>query len=83
MDFRKLRAGDKFSVLMSREMLNGKSEQSQLLGVRLRTGGKDYYAIRAEDGKYYDRNASGLARGFMRFPTVKQYRVSSNFIRAV
>lgn len=79
MDFRKLRAGDKFSVLMSREMLDGKSEQSQLLGVRLRTGGKDYYAIRAEDGKYYDRNASGLARGFMRFPTVKQYRVSSNF----
>jgi murein DD-endopeptidase len=79
MDFRKLRAGDDFSVLMSREMLNGKSAQSQLLGVRLRTGGKDYYAFRAEDGKFYDRNASGLARGFMRFPTVKQYRVSSNF----
>ncbi|MBS0905921.1 murein DD-endopeptidase MepM [Pantoea dispersa] len=79
MDFRKLRAGDDFSVLMSREMLDGKSAQSQLLGVRLRTGGKDYYAFRAEDGKFYDRNGSGLARGFMRFPTVKQYRVSSNF----
>ena len=79
MDFRKLRAGDDFSVLMSREMLDGRSAQSQLLGVRLRTGGKDYYAFRAEDGKFYDRNASGLARGFMRFPTVKQYRVSSNF----
>lgn len=79
MDFRKLRAGDKFSVLMSREVLDGKNEQSQLLGVRLRTGGKDYYAIRAEDGKFYDRTGSGLARGFMRFPTVKQYRVSSNF----
>ncbi|MDO6408631.1 murein DD-endopeptidase MepM [Pantoea phytobeneficialis] len=79
MDFRKLRAGDQFSVLMSREMLNGKSAQSQLVGVRLRTGGKDYYAFRAEDGKFYDRNGSGLARGFMRFPTVKQFRVSSNF----
>ena len=79
MDFRKLRAGDKFSVLMSREVLDGKNEQSQLLGVRLRTGDKDYYAIRAEDGKFYDRTGSGLARGFMRFPTVKQYRVSSNF----
>lgn len=79
MDFRKLRAGDKFSVLMSREELDGKNEQSQLLGVRLRSGGKDYYAIRAEDGKFYDRTGSGLARGFMRFPTVKQYRVSSNF----
>jgi len=79
MDFRKLRSGDKFSVLMSREMMDGKSEQSHLLGVRLNTGGKDYYAIRAEDGKFYDRSGSGLARGFMRFPTVKQYRVSSNF----
>jgi len=79
MDFRKLRSGDQFSVLMSREMMDGKSEQSHLLGVRMRTGGKDYYAIRAEDGKFYDRSGSGLARGFMRFPTVKQYRVSSNF----
>lgn len=79
MDFRKLRNGDKFSVLMSREMLDGKSEQSQLSGVRLQTGGKDYYAIRAEDGKFYDRTGAGLAQGFMRFPTVKQYRVSSNF----
>ncbi|HEY3983739.1 murein DD-endopeptidase MepM [Cedecea sp.] len=79
MDFRKLKKGDEFSVLMSREMLNGKREQSQLVGVRLRSDGKDYYAIRAEDGKFYDRNGSGLAKGFMRFPTVKQFRVSSNF----
>ncbi|HKS35402.1 MAG TPA: murein DD-endopeptidase MepM [Enterobacteriaceae bacterium] len=79
MDFRKLKKGDEFSVLMSREMLAGKREQSQLVGVRLRSDGKDYYAIRAEDGKYYDRNGTGLAKGFMRFPTSKQFRVSSNF----
>lgn len=79
MDFRKLRKGDRFSVLMSREMMDGKSEQSQLVGVRMQTGGKDYYAIRAADGKFYDRSGNGLARGFMRFPTTKQYRVSSNF----
>ncbi|MGE9549932.1 murein DD-endopeptidase MepM [Erwinia amylovora] len=79
MDFRKLRNGDKFSVLMAREMLDGKSQQSQLAGVRLQTGGKDYYAIRAEDGKFYDRTGAGLAQGFMRFPTTRQYRVSSNF----
>ncbi|MEY4922535.1 MAG: hypothetical protein RLY17_1252 [Pseudomonadota bacterium] len=79
LDFAKLRKGDQFSVLMSREMLDGRSEQSQLVGVRMRTGGKDYYAIRAEDGKFYDRQGSGLARGFMRFPTIKQFRVSSNF----
>ncbi|MCT4705945.1 murein DD-endopeptidase MepM [Enterobacteriaceae bacterium H16N7] len=79
MDFRKLKKGDEFSVLMSREMLDGKREQSQLMGVRLRSSGKDYFAIRAEDGKFYDRSGSGLAKGFMRFPTVKQFRISSNF----
>ena len=36
----KLKKGDEFSVLMSREMLDGKREQSQLLGVRLRSEGK-------------------------------------------
>lgn len=79
MDFRKLKKGDRFSVLMSREMLGGKREQSQLLGVRLRAGGQDYYAIRAEDGKFYDKNGTGLAKGFLRFPTSRQFRVSSNF----
>ncbi|WFQ80693.1 murein DD-endopeptidase MepM [Xenorhabdus sp. SF857] len=78
-DFRKLRKGDHFSVLMSREMLDGKSEQSQLLGVRLQSGGNDYYAFRASDGRFYDSNASGLERGFLRFPTTKQFRVSSSF----
>ena len=73
MDFRKLQKGDQFSVLMSREELNGRSEQSQLLGVRMRSGGKDYYAVRADDGKFYDRQGSGLAKGFMRFPTTKQF----------
>ncbi|MEC5341741.1 murein DD-endopeptidase MepM [Brenneria populi] len=79
LDFRKLRKDDSFAVLMSREMLDGRSEQSELLGVRLNSGGKDYYAIRAEDGKFYDREGSGLTRGFMRFPTIKQFRISSNF----
>ncbi|BET96760.1 murein DD-endopeptidase MepM [Xenorhabdus taiwanensis] len=78
-DFRKLRKGDRFSVLMSRELLDGKSEQSQLLGVRLQSGGNDYYAFRANDGRFYDSNASGLERGFLRFPTTKQFRVSSSF----
>ena len=63
---------------MSREMLDGKREQSQLVGVRLRSAFKDYYAIRAEDGKFYDRSGTGLAKGFLRFPTAKQFRVSAS-----
>ncbi|HBO21834.1 murein DD-endopeptidase MepM [Providencia sp.] len=78
-DFRKLKKGDKFSVLMSREILNGRSEQSQLVGVRLQTNGKSYYAFRAEDGRYYDSEGNGLERGFLRSPTAKQFRVSSQF----
>lgn len=79
LDFRKLKKDDKFAVLLSSEMLNGKPEQSELLGVRLRSAGKDYYAIRAEDGRYYDQAGNGLAKGFLRFPTARQYRVSSEF----
>lgn len=79
MDFRKLQKGDRFSVLLSREMLDGKSAQSQILGVRLRSGDKDYYAIRGEDGTYYDRQGGELAKGFMRYPTSKHFRISSNF----
>ncbi|HEY0208650.1 murein DD-endopeptidase MepM [Acerihabitans sp.] len=79
LDFRKLQKGDKFAVLTSREMLEGRSEQSELVAVRINTGGKDYYSFRAEDGKFYNNDGAGLARGFMRFPTVKQFRVSSNF----
>lgn len=79
LDFRKLRKGDRFSVLLSREVLDGKNEQSELVGVRMQSSGKDYYAIRSSDGKFYDREGSGLAKGFLRFPTPKQYKISSPF----
>ncbi|MGK2960127.1 MAG: murein DD-endopeptidase MepM [Candidatus Malihini olakiniferum] len=78
-DFRKLRKNDNFSVLLSRKILDGRKEQSELIGVRLNTGDKDYFAIRAADSKFYDHEGSSLTHGFMRFPTMKQFRVSSNF----
>ncbi|XPE53017.1 hypothetical protein ACNKHX_11300 [Shigella flexneri] len=40
MDFRKLKKAMNLPVLMSREMLDGKREQSQLLGVRCVREGK-------------------------------------------
>ncbi|MGK2889217.1 MAG: murein DD-endopeptidase MepM [Candidatus Malihini olakiniferum] len=79
LDFRKLRKNDNFSVLLSREILDGRNEQSELIGVRLKMSDKDYFAIRAADGKFYDREGSDFTRGFMRFPTMNQFRVSSNF----
>ncbi len=78
-DLRKLKSGDKFSVLLSREILDGHNEQSRLLGVHLVTNGKNYYAFRAENGQYYDSEANGLERSFLRYPTAKTFRISSPF----
>lgn len=79
LDFRKLQKDDAFAVLLSGEMLVGQRQQSRVLAARLRSGSKDYYAFLADDGRYYDREGNGLARGFLRFPTARQYRVSSGF----
>lgn len=78
-DFRRLQKGDKFSVLLSREMFDNKHENSQLLAVRIKNGSKDYYAILAEDGHYYDMNGGSLSQSFLRYPLEKQARVSSPF----
>ncbi|OCG07411.1 hypothetical protein A9G13_03975 [Gilliamella sp. wkB178] len=79
LDFRRLQIGDKFLVLLSREMHGKRLSNSQLLGVRIKNGSKDYYAILADDGKYYDVNGASLAQSFVRYPLSKRARVSSGF----
>lgn len=79
LDFHKLHKGDRFTVFVSREEFDGQSDQSQLLGVRMNTSGRDHYAIRADDGKFYDRQGEGLSISFLRFPSIKPFRVSSHF----
>ncbi|NUF49336.1 murein DD-endopeptidase MepM [Gilliamella sp. ESL0250] len=79
LDFRRLQVGDKFSVVLTREMHGKSLSNSQLLGVRVKNGTKDYYAILADDGKYYDINGSSLSQSFFRYPLAKKARVSSGF----
>ena len=79
LDFRRLKVGDKFAVYLSREMHGKRLSNSKLLGVRIKNGTKDYYAILADDGKYYDINAGSLSQSFFRYPLAKQARVSSGF----
>ncbi|MWN90319.1 murein DD-endopeptidase MepM [Gilliamella sp. Pra-s65] len=79
LDFRRLQIGDKFSVVLTREMHGKSLSNSQLLGVRIKNGTKDYYAILADDGKYYDINANSLSQSFFRYPLAKKARVSSGF----
>ncbi|WP_348666510.1 murein DD-endopeptidase MepM [Arsenophonus symbiont of Ornithomya chloropus] len=79
-DLRKLKYGDKFSILLSREMfLDIHSKQSRLLGIHLLSNGKNYYVFRADNGHYYDSEANGLELDFLRYPTGKPFRVSSHF----
>ncbi|MFP3014688.1 MAG: murein DD-endopeptidase MepM [Arsenophonus sp.] len=78
-DLRKLKYGDKFSILLSREIIDGHNEQSYLLTVHFLTNGKNYYVFRAKNGRYYDGEANGLERSFLRYPTSKTFRISSNF----
>ncbi|XKM13793.1 murein DD-endopeptidase MepM [Orbaceae bacterium ac157xtp] len=79
LDFRRLQKGDQFAVLLSREMFGKNHENSQLVAIRIRNSNKDYYAILAEDGQYYDKNASSLSQSFLRYPLEKQARISSQF----
>jgi len=79
LDFRRLKVGDKFAVYLAREMHGNHLSNSKLLGVRIKNGTKDYYAILADDGKYYDINASSLSQSFFRYPLAKKARVSSGF----
>ena len=79
LDFRRLKVGDKFSVILSREVHGKRLANSQLIGVRIKNGSKDYYAILADDGKFYDINGGSLSQSFFRYPLAKQARVSSGF----
>ena len=79
LDFRRLKVGDKFAVYLARETHGNHLSNSKLLGVRIKNGTKDYYAILADDGKYYDINASSLSQSFFRYPLAKKARVSSGF----
>lgn len=79
LDFKRLKIGDKFVVVLTREMHGKRLSNSQLLGVRFKNGTKDYYAILGDDGKYYDINGGSLSQSFFRYPLAKQARVSSVF----
>lgn len=80
LDFRKLRRGDKFAILVSSYKVHGKNYlKNKLIGARLNSSGKDYYVFRANNGKLYNQDAVRLENNFIRFPLLQPYRISSNF----
>lgn len=80
LDFRKLHKGDQFIALFAREIINKKLEQSRLLAIRLKTRGKDYFAFRAENNKFYDQEGFEVSQNFLKYPIKKNFvHVSSMF----
>ncbi|AKC60016.1 murein DD-endopeptidase MepM [Blochmannia endosymbiont of Polyrhachis (Hedomyrma) turneri] len=84
-NFQKLHRGDKFSILtvcsrsLDRKNFEDSADKLFVVAVRLHSFGKDYYAFRADNGRFYNRDAISMAGNFIRFPTLKQFRISSNF----
>lgn len=79
---RDLRAGDKFSVLLSDQYIDGDATgQSKVIGVHIENKGKEINAFQYSDGQFYDEHGHSLARAFQRLPLEHMYRISSSFNR--
>ena len=72
---RDLRAGDRFSVLVSEQYaddhLTGKTE---VQGISIQLRGREVAAFLADDGRFYDREGNSLEQAFDRYPVDRQYR---------
>ncbi|WP_376708435.1 peptidoglycan DD-metalloendopeptidase family protein [Shewanella surugensis] len=77
---RDLRAGDKFSVLISDQYVAGQTTgSSTILGIDIHRGNRDINAYRYSDGNFYDDKGRSLQRAFQRIPLKHNYRISSRF----
>lgn len=77
---RDIRAGDRFQVVRSLQLVDGKlTGQSHIEGVRIFARNHSYTAFLFEDGNYYDERGESLARAFQRYPYKGHFRISSPF----
>ncbi|MCV2508529.1 MAG: murein DD-endopeptidase MepM [Candidatus Lightella neohaematopini] len=74
----KLKNGDQFSILIKINNFSNK-KCSQLVGIRINTNGRDFYAFRACDGNFYNLRAVRLINNSILYPTNKKFRISSRF----
>ncbi|WP_245189274.1 murein DD-endopeptidase MepM [Mannheimia sp. ZY171111] len=76
----KLKKKDKFAILIKREYINGKvTDLGNVEGILVISGKKSYYAIQADNGRYYSRYGETLSGGFARHPLLYAARVTSSF----
>lgn len=76
----KLKKKDKFAILIKREYINGKvTDLGNVEGIHVISGKKSYYAIQADNGRYYSRYGETLSGGFARRPLLYAAKVTSSF----
>lgn len=76
----KLQKGDKFAILVKREYIDGKvTDLGNVEGIHIINNKKSYYAIQAENGRYYSNYGETLSGGFARQPLLFSARVTSSF----
>ncbi|MEI6859801.1 MAG: peptidoglycan DD-metalloendopeptidase family protein [Shewanella sp.] len=77
-----LRVGDRFSVLMNDQFIDGTATgDSDILGITIHRGRNDITAFKNSDGNFYDDKGHSLSRAFQRIPLLNNYRISSRFNR--
>ncbi|MBY3787717.1 peptidoglycan DD-metalloendopeptidase family protein [Photobacterium carnosum] len=77
---RDLQAGDRFEIVSKAKYVNNQaSGDTELQAVRLYTKKNQYSAYLSADGNFYDQNGESLQPAFLRYPTAKRFRISSQF----
>lgn len=77
---RDLRRGDRFEVVLSRQLVGEKlTGNSEIQAIKIFNRGKEITAYLHQDGQYYDKNGDSLQRAFQRYPVDSKWRISSNF----
>ena len=80
-DFRKdLREGDPFDLILKRGSIDGvQVGEDQLEALQMTVQGVTYRAFLHTDGRFYDKDGKSLTPSLRRWPTYKEYRISSSF----
>lgn len=76
---RDLRAGDRFNIVIAREMIGQQfTGKTKIEAISLKRRHQTHYAFQFKD-HFYDRQGLSVTPAFLRWPTLKRYRISSPF----
>ncbi|QUJ68379.1 murein DD-endopeptidase MepM [Photobacterium sp. GJ3] len=74
------RKGDRFAITLEREFIDGKAVgQGEVKALYYLNGSNEVFAMRYDDGEFYDEDGRSLNRALNRYPTQKRFRISSSF----